>query len=111
MLWTLLATGAGIACLFAISLVAVFIVPRRRRSRTLMRSATIGESQGSASLADAPSSLFGLAPQEAAQFRQTAREQMHREQVQWARDYFSSTSDGALPGRIAGIPRTLRVRS
>jgi hypothetical protein len=35
---------------------------------------------------------------------------MRRHQAQWSRDYLPGTTDGSLPGRIAGIPRALRVR-
>jgi hypothetical protein len=53
-------------------------------------------------------------------FRRAARAQMDREQAEWGRDYLSGapasdatdpgTHIGAVPNRIAGIPRTLRVR-
>jgi len=35
---------------------------------------------------------------------------MQREQEQWARDYLPGMPDDAMPGRVADIPRTLRVR-
>jgi len=73
-------------------------VPRGRRTRTRVPAPS------------ADASLFGLPPGDAAQFRTSAREQMQHDQAQWGRDYVPGMSDGATPGRIAGIPRTLRVR-
>lgn len=55
-------------------------------------------------------SLFGLAPADAERFQDAAREQMQRDRTQWGRDYLPGVADSAPPGRIAGIPRTLRVR-
>lgn len=55
-------------------------------------------------------SYFGLAPQDAAQFERAAQEDRRREQGQWDRDYLHNGTVGVMPGRIAGIPRALRVR-
>jgi hypothetical protein len=96
----ILVAGFCIAALIAI----LFAVRRRQGAPRGRRAGTRvpGSSTGT--------SLFGLAPGDAAQFRTSAREQMQHDQAQWGRDYVPGMSDGATPGRIAGIPRTLRVR-
>lgn len=105
MSWTFLLAALGVFLCVAAAL--PFLVRRRAASRRSQGA----PGQPIAATADgSPASLFGLAPQEAAQFRQSARSDMAREQLQWDRDYLPSVTDGAMPGRIAGIPRTLRVK-
>lgn len=91
---------AGLVLLLAVSM-------RRRRDRQSLQA---GSTQSVVRGPETADSLFGFAPGEAIRFQQSARAQMQREQEQWGRDYMPGVSDGVLPGRIAGIPRTLRVR-
>lgn len=58
----------------------------------------------------AVASPFGLTPSDAARLQQSARLEMQRDQALWGRDYPNGASESAAPGRVAGIPRTLRVR-
>lgn len=105
MSWTFLLAALAIV-LFAVAALHVRVRwggPVRRGNGGSARSIPVVPDGSSAS-------LFGLAPQDAAQFRQSARSDMAREQMQWDRDYLPSVSDDAMPGRIAGIPRTLRVK-
>lgn len=57
----------------------------------------------------ADSTVVGIRPGELEDFRQSARDQLHSQREQWDRDYHPDAAAG-LPGRIAGIPRALRVR-
>lgn len=104
MSWTLLLAALGLF------LCAVAAFPFLVRRRSVIRRRNVAPDQAAPMAVGSPASLFGLAPQEAAQFRRAARSDMAREQLQWDRDYLPSVSDGAMPGRVAGIPRTLRVK-
>ena len=105
MSWTIFLAALGIA----LCVVAAFPILMRRRGA--VRRIQVGPDQATPVASEGGSvSLFGLAPQDAAQFRRSARSDMAREQLQWDRDYLPSVSEGAMPGRIAGIPRTLRVK-
>lgn len=53
--------------------------------------------------------IYGLSPRELDDFRALAREQSRNDQERWNRDY-PNGGDGAMPGRVAGIPRALRVK-
>lgn len=99
MFWTITAIAAGVAVLAALAIVAV---GRRARGRI--------STSGQAAAADSHTSPYGLTTEDAARLRRSARDQMRRHQAQWSRDYLSGVTDGALPGRVAGIPRSLRVR-
>jgi hypothetical protein len=103
MSWTFLLVALGIVLLVAATLHVVVRWGAFARRGVPVRAASAASSGSSAS-------HFGLAPQDAEQFRQSARSDMEREQMQWDRDYLPGVSDGAIPGRIAGIPRTLRVK-
>jgi hypothetical protein len=59
---------------------------------------------------DAFGALYGLSAEEAAHFHQSAREHARLHHAQWNRDYLPEVGGGALPGRVSGIPRALRVR-
>jgi len=59
--------------------------------------------------ATAGASEFGIRPGELDDFRRSARAQLQRQREQWDRDYHPDAAAG-LPGRVAGIPRALRVR-
>ena len=91
-----------------VALVLFLFVSRLRRGHRRFRPA--GGAKLPASGAAPGTSHYGLAPAEAARFQLSAREQMQREQEQWARDYLPGMPDDAMPGRVADIPRTLRVR-
>jgi hypothetical protein len=58
-------------------------------------------------IGDAPVSYFGLPPDDAEKLEQSARTAGRRERNRWMSDY---RADSPAPGRIAGIPSTLRVR-
>jgi hypothetical protein len=88
-----------------VALIAILAAVRRRQAAAHARQ--------TGTRVQAPStgtSLLGLAPGDAAEFRASAQKQMQHDRAQWGRDYVPGMSDGATPGRIAGIPRTLRVR-
>lgn len=105
MSWTFLLAALGTV------LCAVAALPFFVRRRGVIRRNIGAPDQPTAVAADvSPASLFGLAPQDAARFRRSARSDMAREQLLWDRDYLPSMSEGATPGRIAGIPRSLRVK-
>ncbi len=57
----------------------------------------------------ASESFHGLRPGEIEDFRRSARDQLHSQREQWARDYNRDAGTG-LPGRVGGIPRALRVK-
>jgi hypothetical protein len=106
MLWTMAAIAAVIAALAA----AALAVLRKKASR---RDRTIGWNAGTIATGaegDAAHGFYGLPPHDAARFQRLAREQMHRQQAEWSRDYLPSVTGGARPGRLSGIPRALRVR-
>jgi hypothetical protein len=84
-------------------LFAVFVAIRRRQRRAPGLRARVAAPSGGRG-------LFGLAPADTALLQSAAREAMERDRAQWGRDYVPGVSDSAAPGRIAGIPRTLRVR-
>lgn len=100
MFGTILAAGSCI-----VALIALVVAVRRRHGGS--HSVQAGKRVPAPS---AGTSLFGLAPGDAAEFRNSAREQTQLDRAQWGRDYLPGMSDSATPGRIAGIPRTLRVR-
>jgi hypothetical protein len=106
MLWTLAAIAAVIAVSAAVAL-AVVRKKARRRDTTIdgnVFSVLAGEG------GDAPYGFAGLPPRDAAQFQRSAREQMHRQQTEWSRDYLPGDTGGSRPRRPSGIPRALRVR-
>lgn len=57
----------------------------------------------------ASANVFGIRPGELDDFRRSARDQLQSQREQWDRDYHPDAATG-LPGRVAGIPRALRVR-
>jgi len=109
MSWTLLTAACGMALVVALAAAAALRILVRRNG-AVRRGNRVSGRAAPAVAGGSGASLFGLAPQDAAKFRQSARSDMEREQLQWDRDYLPSVSDGAMPGRIAGIPRTLRVK-
>lgn len=76
--------------------------------RTLRRGAPAGGSLVAA-YSTAGESVNGIRPGELEDFRQSARDQLHSQREQWNRDYHPDAAVG-LPGRVAGIPRALRVK-
>jgi len=105
MSWTILMVALCALCLVAVA--AAIQTHRGRISRRVSDSAFV---MPVPLVADSVS-FFGLAPQDAAQFERAAQEDRLREQGQWDRDYLQNTTAGAMPGRVAGIPRALRVRT
>lgn len=63
-----------------------------------------------AAAGDPYGSLYGLTAEEAARFHQAVRERGRLHRARWSRDYLPGVPDAALPGRVSGIPRALRVR-
>ncbi len=106
MLWTLVVVGAVIAALIG---AAAFMLRKKiaRRNVAIGRRATGTAPEATDYEAHG---LFGLSPRDAAPFQRSARDQMHRQQAEWSRDYLSGVSGGTGPGRLSGIPRALRVR-
>jgi hypothetical protein len=98
---SMLAVGAAIA--LACGVFLHFSRRRARRSRIPFVNQALAE--GPVAVV-----LSGLTPPDAARLQQSARMEMQRDQALWSRDYQAGAADGAGPGRIAGIPRTLRVR-
>ena len=92
--------GRGIGLAFAIAIYAW--------RRTLRRGRPAAGSLATAYSA-AGESVNGIRPGELEDFRRSARDQLHSQRKQWDRDYHPDTATG-LPGRVAGIPRALRVR-
>ncbi len=83
----------------AISVAFAYAVYARRRAhrRTEPVYATAGARE------------IGIRPGELDEFRRSARDQLQSQREQWNRDYHPDAAAG-LPGRVAGIPRALRVR-
>jgi hypothetical protein len=99
MIWTMTAIAAGLVVLAAVAMLA--LAGRRGRNRN--------GGSGSVATAGGPhGGFYGLSPEEAARFHQSVREHTQLHHVQWSRDYLPGA--GTLPGRVAGIPRALRVR-
>ena len=84
-----------------LSLTIAFAVYAWRR--TLRRGAP------AAAYSTAGESVNGIRPGELEDFRRSARDQLHSQREQWNRDYHPDAAMG-LPGRVAGIPRALRVK-
>ncbi len=82
-----------------VSLALVYVVYVRRRAHRRDESA----------YSEAGADVFGIRPGELDEFRRSARDQLHSQREQWDRDYHPEAAT-ALPGRVAGIPRALRVR-
>ena len=101
MFWTIMAIAAGLA---GLALAAAVAIGRRARIRVS------ASGRAAVGAADGYGSLYGFTTEDAARFHRSARDQMHRHQAQWSRDYLPDVTDRTLPGRIAGIPRALRVR-
>lgn len=100
MFWTMTALAAGLAGLAAAALAVAGRWARKRRAG-LVRTAPAGDLHGS---------LYGLTAEEAARFHQSAREHGRLHHARWSRDYLPGVAYEALPGRVSGIPRALRVR-
>lgn len=100
MIWTVTAIVTGLVALIAATALTLFA--RRGRSRN----------GGPAPMAsgDPYGGFYGLSPEETARFHRSAREHMRLHHAQWSRDYLPAAGGGGLPGRVAGIPRALRVR-
>ncbi len=92
---TILSALVGIG----ISLALVYAVYARRR---------VQRQDGSAQPLSG-ANVLGIRPGELDDFRRSARDQLHSQREQWDRDYHPEAATG-LPGRVAGIPRALRVR-
>lgn len=97
MFWTMTALVVGLA---AAALVVAGKWIRKRRGG-VGSMATVGDPFGS---------LYGLTAEEAARFHQAVRERGRLHRARWSRDYLPGVPDAALPGRVSGIPRALRVR-
>jgi hypothetical protein len=100
MLWTIMGLAAGLVVLAA----AAVLIRRRAGTRIRLFGRIAARAAGS------HGSPYGFTSEDAARFHRSARDQMRRHQAQWSRDYLPGRTDGSLPGRIAGIPRALRVR-
>lgn len=106
MSWTI----AAIAVALAVSAAAGVVVLRKKaagRNRTIGWGAPIAVADAEAG---AGHGFYGLSSHDAAQLQRLAREQMHREQAEWGRDYLPTVTADTRPGRLSGIPRALRVR-
>ena len=79
---------------------------RRRRMAGPVLAASIETAPGSGGGAEG---VYGLNPRELEDFRANARANTLDQQASWQRDYPSGGVNG-LPGRLAGIPRVLRVK-
>lgn len=71
------------------------------RRRALRRNSPVHATAGA--------NVFGIRPGELDDFRRSARDQLQSQRERWDRDYHPDAAAG-LPGRVAGIPRALRVR-
>lgn len=85
--------GLGISLAFAL-----VIYTRRRALR-----------RGAPAYSAASANVIGIRPGELDDFRRSARDQLQSQREQWDRDYHPDAATG-LPGRVAGIPRALRVK-
>lgn len=102
MLWMTYAFLAGVMAGFGV--VGVTLLRRRMRRRLH------GMSQDHAGLAYGEAgTLHGLTPRERTGFLRMAREHTRTQRERWGRDY-SSMSASAVPGRLPGLPRVLRIR-
>lgn len=103
MFWAALAFLAGLSA--GVVVVGITLIRRRlRRSiRKLPQEDAVLEYGG----ADA---ILVLSAYERANFLKVAREQARAQRERWGRDY-PSTTVSAVPGRLPGIPRVLRVRN
>lgn len=106
MFWTALAILMVLAAAMAVWGAMRF---RRRAVRRVVVSgpAAIPGFVGSAD------GVYGLSPRELEEFRATAREQTRDQRQRWQRDYLTADVDAdadGLPGRLAGIPRVLRIK-
>lgn len=82
-----------------IALAVVYTVYARRRASR----------RGASAFSPEGANVFGIRPGELDEFHRSARDQLHSQREQWDRDYHPQSGTG-LPGRVAGIPRALRVR-
>ena len=101
MIWTMTAIAAGFAVVAAAAILV--LAGRRARSRN-------GGSGLIAAAGDPTGGFYGFSAEETARFHQSAREHARLHHAQWSRDYLPGVGGGTLPGRVAGIPRALRVR-
>lgn len=101
MSWTIL-----MVALCALGLVVAAAAVQMRRGGFSRNSSTVEP----VSFSGGSARYFGLASQDAVQFERAAQEDRRREQGLWDRDYQQDATAGAMPGRVAGIPRSLRVR-
>jgi len=90
-------------CIVALTAIVAALLRRRGAGR-------ISRTGSRVPMPSAGMGLFGLAPGDADRFQHLAREQMRLDRAQWGRDYLPGMSDGTPPGRVSGIPRSLRVR-
>lgn len=104
MSWTIL-----MVALCALCLVAAAAAIQTHRGRISRRAGDSAFAMPVPLVTDSVS-FFGLAPQDAARFERAAQEDRRREQGQWDRDYLQNSTADVMPGRVAGIPRALRVR-
>ncbi|MCG8547278.1 MAG: hypothetical protein MJE12_24025 [Alphaproteobacteria bacterium] len=102
MLWIAYVAVAIIAAGLALWLA----MRRRRRPDGPVQASSVQTSSGSASGVEG---VYGLKPRELEDFRASARAHTRDQHVSWQRDYPTGGVDG-LPGRLAGIPRVLRVK-
>lgn len=94
-------TAAILSALIGLGISLVFALVIYTRRRALRR--------GGPAYSTAGANLIGIRPGELDDFRRSAREQLQSQREQWDRDYHPDISTG-LPGRVAGIPRALRVK-
>lgn len=97
MVWVVLALSLG----FVAGSLVLAILWRRRARRVRVASLS-----GVAREAQAPSGVYGLDTADITALRHAARSR----RTGWNRDYSKEVSNG-IPGRVGGIPRSLRVKS
>ena len=102
MLWIAYAAAAMIAA----GLALWAAMWRRRRAARPVQASSAETASG---FAGGGEGVYGLNPRELEDFRANARAHTRDQHASWQRDYPTSGAD-SLPGRLAGIPRALRVK-
>ena len=102
MFWTALAILIGLAA-------GIVVWAAMRFRRRAIRRVDVSGPAAIPGFADSADGVYGLSPRELEDFRATARQQTRDQRQRWQRDYLTADVDG-LPGRLAGVPRVLRVK-
>lgn len=97
MTWVMLALSLGIVAGFLV----LAILWRRRARRVRIAS----HAAGAVREVEGPSGVYGLDTADLAALRHAARPRRGG----WSQDYSTEPNNG-MPGRVGGIPRSLRVK-